>query len=132
MTSLYGIITTDELEADGTDYSAISSKYTDAVLEEWISMAESFVCLKLNAIYDSSANNTIIYIVKTIARQIAKNKLITDQILGYKDQQTADPYSLDIVKTALDSLTNNTLQFSFGFASHSKDRIYRSIRGDGN
>lgn len=129
MTSLYGIISVSDLESDGTDYSQINSKYTDSVIEEWISMAEQYICTKLKTTFDSGASNEIKFVIKAIARQIAINKLISDQINGYKDQQQTDPYSLDIVVSVIRNYTPN-LTFSFGFASHEDIPIRE--RGDGN
>lgn len=120
MASLYGIISVTDLEADGTDYSKISSKYTDSVLEEWISMAEQFVCSKLKTTFDSSASNEIKYLIKAIARQIATNQLIHDNIIGYKDQTHKDPYSLEIIGIIINNYTSS---ISNGYSNTNVVRI---------
>lgn len=104
MVSTYGIITQAELELGGLDYS--NWGFADAVVDEWISQAEIFVCTKLGTTFTSTASNSIKFCVKEIARQIAINTMIVLDKPCVKDWQVKDPYTLESIIATLNSYGN--------------------------
>jgi hypothetical protein len=101
MTSTYNIITIANLESIGIDYSQYG--YSDANIEEWISLAEIYVCSELKTTFNSTAANEIKIAVKEIARQIATNLMITHKKI--EDQSIVDPYNQPIVQSIIKNYT---------------------------
>lgn len=125
MASLYGIITVSDMEADGIDYSLKKSTYTDSVIEEWISLAEVFVNTTLGTTFNSTASNSIKFLVKIIAKQIALNQMILDQIPSLKDQTIKDPYTLPFVTNFINQYNDSQSSGEYSGTS------VRRIRMDG-
>ena len=110
MTSKYGIITIATLETRTTrDYSGYVAEdgtrlYSDDQIEDWITQAETIPCAYCNTEFDSIAPQSVIFIVKELAKIISDNQLIEDGIIKNRNYIEAWTFFNENYKSMLDTM----------------------------